>query len=90
MFGKFFLDKVKEIVTKNHDECLYKFQWNRYAKQTVSYSEEAPNDVMYFFLRPEFIEEAEIYRNVSKSVRKEMRKRKRTEDDKRPSKRVSI
>jgi len=65
IFGKIFLDNVKRIVTKDHDECMYKFHWKPSAKDVVNYSEEAPDNEKYFFLKPWFVDKAEEYRKRS-------------------------
>lgn len=57
-FCKIFLDNVKRIVTKDHNECIYKFHWKPITNNTVSYDEEAP-DKKYRFLEPWFIDKIE-------------------------------
>ncbi|XP_011883779.1 PREDICTED: decapping and exoribonuclease protein [Vollenhovia emeryi] len=61
IFCKMFLDKVKKIVTKDHNECMYKFYWKSSSKRLVSYSEEAPDNKIYLFLQPWFLEDVEKY-----------------------------
>ncbi|KYN09665.1 Protein Dom3Z [Trachymyrmex cornetzi] len=60
-FCKIFLDNVKRIVTKDHNECMYKFQWQPTAKDVVNYTEEPPDNGRFFFLEPWFIAKAEDY-----------------------------
>lgn len=62
IFCKTFLDNVKRIVTKDHNECMYKFHWKPSVKNIVNYHEEAPNNEKYFFLKPWFVDKAEEYR----------------------------
>lgn len=40
---------------------MYKFHWKPSAKDVVNYSEEAPANEMYRFLKPWFIDKAEEY-----------------------------
>ncbi|XP_011052960.1 PREDICTED: decapping and exoribonuclease protein-like [Acromyrmex echinatior] len=61
-FCKIFLDNIKRIVTKDHNECMYKFQWHPTAKDVVNYTEEPPDNERFFFLKPWFIAKAEKYR----------------------------
>ncbi|XP_011630177.1 decapping and exoribonuclease protein [Pogonomyrmex barbatus] len=65
IFCKIFLDKVKEIVTKDHTECMYKFHWKPSAKYIVCCSEVAPDNKTYFFLKQWFLNTAEEHRNHS-------------------------
>ncbi|KYN35186.1 Protein Dom3Z [Trachymyrmex septentrionalis] len=69
LFCKIFLDNVKRIVIKDHNECMYKFQWELTDKDVVKYTEESPNNERFFFLKPWFITEAEDYRK-SKQISK--------------------
>ncbi|XP_032682566.1 decapping and exoribonuclease protein-like [Odontomachus brunneus] len=62
MFCKIFLDYVKRTVIKDHDECMYKFQWNPSTRDIVHYSEECPNNEMYTFLKPWFTSRAEKHK----------------------------
>lgn len=59
MFCKTFLDNVKKIVIKDHNECMYKFYFD--GSSDINYSEIAPNDEMYSFLKPWFVYKAENY-----------------------------
>ncbi|XP_020284836.1 decapping and exoribonuclease protein [Pseudomyrmex gracilis] len=61
-FCKLFLDNVKKIVTKDHNECMYKFYRDTRNKNTIYYSEEAPDNDKYIFLKPQFIHEADKYK----------------------------
>lgn len=67
IFGKIFLDEVKRIVTKDHNECMYKFYWDPCAKKIVNYTEEAPDNEMYHFLKSWFVDTAEKYRRAHKA-----------------------
>lgn len=62
IFSKIFLDNVKRIVTEDYDKCIYKFHWKPSAKDVVTYSEGAPNNERYFFMKPWFVDKAEDYR----------------------------
>lgn len=62
MFCKIFLDYVKRIVIKDHNECMYKFQWHPSTKNIVHYSEENPNDEIYSFLKLWFVQKAKKQR----------------------------
>ncbi|XP_032679770.1 decapping and exoribonuclease protein-like [Odontomachus brunneus] len=62
MFCEIFLNHVKRIVIKDHDECMYKFQWDSSTKDIVRYSEESPNNEMYTFLKPWFISKTEKHK----------------------------
>lgn len=42
---------------------MYKFEWKPAARNTINYSEEAPDSERYFFLKPWFINKAEEYRH---------------------------
>lgn len=66
IFCNMFLDMVKKIVTKDHNECMYKFS-KSCNKIIVNYNEEAPDNEMYLFLKPWFIDRAEKYRRVRKA-----------------------
>ncbi|XP_029156299.1 decapping and exoribonuclease protein-like isoform X2 [Nylanderia fulva] len=59
MFCKMFLDNVKKIVIKDYNESMYKFYFD--GSRFITYSEIAPNDEMYSFLKPWFVDEAENY-----------------------------
>ncbi|XP_077275402.1 decapping and exoribonuclease protein-like isoform X1 [Temnothorax americanus] len=65
IFCNIFLDNIKRIVTKDHNECMYKFHWKTSAKNVINYSEEAPDNEIYFFLKPWFVDKAEKYRHVN-------------------------
>ncbi|KYN08872.1 Protein Dom3Z [Trachymyrmex cornetzi] len=65
IFCKIFLDNVKRIVTKDYNECMYKFRWAPFIRNVVSYTEEAPDNERYFFLQPWFVDKAEKYRRRS-------------------------
>ncbi|KAM0732696.1 Decapping and exoribonuclease protein [Formica fusca] len=62
-FCKIFLDNVKKIVIKDHNECMYKFYYDA-SNDVINYSEEASNDEMYFFLKSWFVEKAENYNST--------------------------
>ncbi|KYN33280.1 Protein Dom3Z [Trachymyrmex septentrionalis] len=64
IFCKIFLDNVKRIVTKDYNECMYKFRWTSFIRDVVSYTEEAPDNERYTFLQPWFVAKAEEYRRV--------------------------
>ncbi|XP_011693168.1 PREDICTED: decapping and exoribonuclease protein-like [Wasmannia auropunctata] len=64
IFCKIFLDNVKRIVTKDHNKCMYKFYWMPLAKNVVNYSEEAPNNEKYFFLKQWFVHKADECRRL--------------------------
>ncbi|XP_014468078.1 PREDICTED: decapping and exoribonuclease protein-like [Dinoponera quadriceps] len=68
MFCKIFLDYVKNIVVKDHSECMYKFHWDPSTNNIVHYSEERPNHELYFFLKPWFIDAMENTESSSLSV----------------------
>lgn len=63
MFCKIFLDNVKKIVTKDHNECMYKFYFDA-SNNVINYSEEAPNDEIYIFLKSWFVKKAEKYNDT--------------------------
>ncbi|XP_050448580.1 decapping and exoribonuclease protein-like [Cataglyphis hispanica] len=63
LYLKLFLDNLKKIVIKDYNECMYKFYYDA-PNNVVKYSEEASNDEMYLFLKPEFIKKAENYNNT--------------------------
>ncbi|CAL1688528.1 unnamed protein product [Lasius platythorax] len=63
MFCKIFLDNVKKIVTKDYNECMYKFYFDG-SSDVINYSEIASNDEMYFFLKPWFVDKAENYNST--------------------------
>ncbi|XP_067212106.1 decapping and exoribonuclease protein-like isoform X2 [Linepithema humile] len=63
MFCKIFLDNVKRIVTKDYNECIYKFHWNPRTKDIVNYTEEAPDNENYIFLK-EFVKKVEECKNT--------------------------
>ncbi|XP_011262330.2 decapping and exoribonuclease protein [Camponotus floridanus] len=63
MFFKIFLDNVKKIVTKDHNECMYKFYFDA-SNNVINYSEEAANDEKYIFLKSWFVKKAEKYNDT--------------------------
>ncbi|XP_011161736.1 decapping and exoribonuclease protein [Solenopsis invicta] len=65
IFCNRFLNKIKRIVIKDHNECMYKFHWNPSTKNVVNYNEEAPDHEKYFFLKPWFVDKAEEYKKHS-------------------------
>lgn len=63
MFCKIFLDNVKKIVTKDHDECIYKFYFDA-SNNVINHSELPSNNEIYSFLKSWFVEKAEKYNDT--------------------------
>ncbi|XP_028046754.1 decapping and exoribonuclease protein isoform X2 [Monomorium pharaonis] len=62
IFLKIFLNEIKKIVIKDYNKCMYKFHWKPSTKNVINYSEEAPDNEKYDFLKPWYIDKVEQYR----------------------------